>query len=257
MKASSLVSLALGGLGLVMASVLLMTGVVASQNGTPKDITATYQFDPLREKWVKTIESQPVPSDENGPVRKPSNTIVIHVDENNPIKEIVIEEALVIGGTEPILEINGSADAPNTGKISIGKLSFITVDAEELDINADVVRTDISNVVAKDNELDLQLDAVNVVRTSRGAASSLFLGISRTDKLVKLDFLDPDDLIRGGNLQKSGLRVDRIRILGPSTGNAFIENLTVTQTGVMGRIEVTKVEVQDLILRNVSLDDGV
>lgn len=260
MRAPSLASLAVGGLGIVVAAVALTTGVLAQGNGTPKDVVSTYNYDAEEERWVKTVKSEPVPDIPDGPVRKGSNTIVIQLDENNPVKEIVIEEALVIGGTEPLLEINGSAVAPATGKINIGTLAMLTVEAKQLEIDADVVRTDISNVVAKDNELDLELNAVNVVSTMRGAASSLFIGVNREDREYRLEIsktINDVNLSRGGATRENGIRADRIRILGPSSGTAFVELLIVKQSGVMGKIDVDKVAIQDLILHRVSLDDGV
>lgn len=248
------VSAAVAGAGVVAYAALQPDG-----DGGPKDITTTYSYNDQKEQWEKTELARDVQPNPDGSLPKKSNTIIIRLDANNPVKQIIIEEALIIGGTEPILEINGS-EAPGTGTINIGALAFLTVNAEQLEIDADVVRTDISNTVAKDNELDLDLDAVNVVRTAGGAASSLYLGIGRADRELKLqgifDEVNGVQLGRSGAIRDDGLRADRIRILGPSSGTAFVELLVVKQSSVMGKIDVDRVAIQDLILRGVSLDDA-
>lgn len=232
-----------------------------------RDITTVYRFDPDREFWVKTVYEVELPNHPDGTRPRGSNTLIIRLDENNPVKQIIVNEALVIkdsssSNTSPLFEISGhdSESAGATGKLHIGKLLIRKVDAERLDIDdTKVVRLDINNVVAKDNEFRVDVDVVNVVRTGRGGASSLFIGTSRKEiaetalSLMKL----PDDLDEFlSETQENGLRVDRIRILGPNSGQGFIEKLVVFRTSVFGEFRVRDVEVQDLVLRDISLDDS-
>ncbi|MBI2852825.1 MAG: hypothetical protein HYX84_06975 [Chloroflexi bacterium] len=248
----ALVTVLIGG-----PSATLTTMYVKSQ--TPKAVTTIYNYDAAAERWVKTAYSVPLPLNEDGSKPRSSNTLIINVREDEPIKEILIEETLIIGGNEPLLEIRGHEDnLTGTGKLKIGELKFIKVDAEELDIDdTKVVRITMQNVVADDNELDIDVDIVNVVRILRGASSVLRLGISRLDQAVK-NRDAPDDLMKEDAIfpRETGMRVDRIRILGPDSGKAFIERLVIRRTGVAGRIEVRDVEIQDLILIDVTLDDS-
>jgi hypothetical protein len=244
--------------GLILAVLAVGGYAVWSQAQTPRNVTVTYNYDPVGERWVKAEESVKVTPNPDGTYPRPSNTIIINVNENNPVKRIIIAEALVINGNEPMFEINGAGDTPlSSGKINFGTVLFDEVDAKQLEVDADVVRTSFTNVVAKDNELDLDLDVVNVIRTSRGAASSLFIGISRADLVTDFDTIDTVDidLIRS-TTRETGIRVDRIRILGPSSGTAFIELLIVKRTAVMGKIDIDNVGIQDFILRQVTLDDN-
>ncbi len=255
---------AIFGLIFVLAAVLVGTGVLWAQNQRSTDNTTVYRYDPVEERWVKTVLEIPIPDNSDGSRPPGHHTIEIHLDEDNPVKAILIEEALIIdesGGTGPLLEILGHDPAGlGDGKINIGTLAFIEVDAERLEIDADVVRVTLENVVAEDDELDLDLNIVNVVRTGRGAASTLLLGISRFSLLEKFgtasDDLELERRRRGITGRETGLRVDRIRIIGPDNGTGFVETLVILQSSVFGKIEVADVKIQDLILEQVSLDDS-
>ncbi len=256
---------AIFGLILVLAAILAGTVVLWAQNQRSVDNTTIYRYDPVEEQWVKTVLEIVLPENPDGSRPTGHRTIEIHLDEDNPVKTILIEETLIIdesGGTGPLLEIKGhEPSGGGDGKINIGTLAFVEVDAEELEITADVVRVTLENVVAEDDELDLDLNIVNVVRIGRGAASTLLLGISRDSLLDKLGTTDEDlDLERrrrGVTRRETGLRVDRIRIIGPDSGTGFVEVLVVLQSSVFGKIEVDDVRIQDLILEQVSLDDSL
>jgi hypothetical protein len=263
--------LAYAMLGLVVVGAAVLGGYQVRAQQVPKDTVSTYVYDQTKEIWVKTVESIPVPEEPDGTRRTGTNTIEIRLNEDDPVKEIIIQEALITyrGDTSgrPLLEINGHelSTGFESGEIHIGKLVFFEVDAERLDIDADVVRVDIQNTVADDDELDLDLYPVNVVRIGRGASSSLFLGVSRSQTLQKYDTNFEFGLVddggvreakRGLTSQNAGLRVDRIRIMGPSTGKGFVERLFIIQSSVFGDIKVENVAIQDLIIRSVSLDDS-
>lgn len=225
--------------------------------------TTAYSYDPVQDKWVKAVSEVQMPSEPGGPVQQGSNTIEIFLKEDDPVKLIVFAEALITKGNEPLFEIAGRTD-PTTGTkgdIRICNLIIKQVDAKKLEVHdTKVVRLDSFDVVAQDNELDLEIEPVNVVRCGRGADSALAFGIDRTDidvgnaengepVLPLLDILGKD--------RDSGLRADRVRILGPEGKNGFIENLIILRSSVFGRIEVRDVKVQNVILDSVTLDDGV
>ncbi len=153
--------------------------------------------------------------------------------------------------------MRGRHTSGSSGNIVICNLLLQKVDAEELEIDeAHVARMELINVVADDDELDIDVEVKNAVRCGRGGASVLFLGVGRqelADKIVDIDeFFDfPQGLPR----RETGLRVDRIVIVGPSGGDGFIEHLIVRQTSVFGKIEIEDVEIQTLTLKDVTLDD--
>lgn len=256
---------AIFGLIFILVAVLVGTGMLWAQNRQSIDNTTIYHYDSVEERWVKTVLEIPIPENPDGSRPPGHRTIEIHLDEDNPVKAILIEEVLIIdesGGTGPLLEIKGHDPAGGgDGKINIGTLAFIEVDAEELKIDADVVRVTLENVVAEDDELDLDLNIVNVVRIGRGAASTLLLGISRASLIEKFGTADDDLELerrrRGITGRETGLRVDRIRIIGPDSGTGFVETLIILQSSVFGKIEVDDVKIQDLVLEQVSLDDSL
>ncbi|MBI2829860.1 MAG: hypothetical protein HYX81_01730 [Chloroflexi bacterium] len=239
--------------------------VAASNDDPPKDTTITYVYDPVKEEWIKTVSEVPLLQNPDGTYPKPINTLIIRIQQNNPIQEIMITEALVLG-SDTIFEIAGhdASDSANTGVLRIGTLSFKKVDAEELDFDdTEAVNISMSNVIAKDNELDVDVDIVNVVAVGRGAPGSLFLGASRADLFRILDISAGLKTTLLPLNEKTvapsqfGIRVDRIRILGPSNGSGHIERLTVQNTSVFGNIQVRNVKAQDIILQDVSLDDDL
>jgi len=234
-----------------LITVFSVFGLAAVPQPT-KAVTTTYIYDEAQEKWVKSVVEVELPKNSDGSYPRGSNTIEIRLDENDPVKKIVIAEALIIRGNEPLLEIVGHDSTGTDGKINIGTLTFKRIDAEELDIDADVVRTSTANVAAEDNELDLDLEVVNVVRTGRGGPSTLYIGINAGDDLPELQ---DDPRVTFADREKKGLRADRIRIIGPDTGTGFIETLTIRDSSVFGRIDVRDVEIQNLVLQDIFLDD--
>ena len=238
----------------LFAVIVMGVTAMASTGQRPQDTTTTYYYSAEKEIWLKDVVSVSLPDNPDGTQPKGSNTVIIRLSQSNPVKQIIVVDGLVIGGTEPILEIAGH-DTGGTGELNIGTLLFRKVDANELEIHdTDAVRVEMANVVAKDNELDVNVNVVNVVRTGRGGASSLFLGATRTNLAAFLDLdLLPNNFIP---LNETGVRVDRIRILGPSSGAAFVERIIFLHSSIFGRIEVHDVNVQDIILRDTTLDDS-
>lgn len=224
-----------------------------------KGTTTTYIFDPVEEQWVKTVVDVSLPPNPDGSQPRGSHTIIIRLSEDNPIKTIWIQEVLVIGdsSSSPLLEIDGDSNSSGSSSIQIGTLLLQHLDAEELEIHdTKVVSMALENVVAEDDELDIDVEIVNVIGSGRGGASTLFIGVSRQtlrgriDDLFTLGDLDP-----GISSDETGLRVDRIRILGPSSGRGFIENLIIRRSAVFGKIEIKDVEIRNLFLDDVTLGD--
>lgn len=249
------------GMSLVLVAILAGTGVLWAQSQQSVDNHTVFRYDRTNDRWVKTVMETVIPDNPDGTHPPGHHTIEIYIDEDNPVKEILIEEALIIypsGSGEPLLEIKGhEPSASGNGTLNIGTLSFLNVDAEEMKIDADIMRVTLQNVVANDDELDLDLRVVNVVRTGRGAASSLLLGLNRVQRQDK--FFTGEDIgvgSRGFTEREAGLRVDRIRIIGPDSGTGFVELITIKQSSVFGKIEVDDVEIQDLVLQQVVLDDS-
>ncbi len=251
------VRLGLMALGVIAAVTLATVTVLSSLSSAQSLVTTSYRFDPINEEWVKTVETEKLPPNPDGSQPKGSHTIVIYLDEDEPVKGIWIEEALIIGdGSGPLLEVRGRHSATSSGKIVICNLLMQKVDAEELEIDAKVAHAEFINVVADDDELDIDIEVKNVIRCGRGGASVLFLGLGRrelADKIIDID--EFFDFPQGLPDRETGLRVDRIVIIGPSGGDGFIEHLIIRQTSVFGKIEIEDVEIQTLTLKDVTLDD--
>ncbi|MBI2832496.1 MAG: hypothetical protein HYX79_09595 [Chloroflexi bacterium] len=240
-------------LTLIFAGCTLTAAAQTTPSGSSEAKTTVYRYDPINERWVKSETSEKLPQNPDGTQPPGSNTVIIRIDGNEPVKEIIIFEALVIhGANEPLLEINGH-DVGGSGKLRIGELQFAKVDAQRMEIkDTDVMRLNMANVVAKDTELDLDVNVVNVVRVGRGATSTLIIGAKRAD-LAQLSLLEIDKSMML-SAQETGGRIDRLRILGPSSGVGYVERILIVRSSVFGNIEVRNTAIQDLILRDVSLD---
>ncbi len=246
-------------LGVIAVVTLATMTILSSLSSAQSLVTTTYRFDPINEEWVKTVETEKLPANPDGSQSEGSHTIIIQLDDDEPVKGIWIEEALIDGsGLSPLLEVRGRHTTTSSGKIVICNLLLQKVDAERLEIDeAYVARIELINVVANDDELDIDVEIKNAIRCGRGGASVLFLGVGRqelVDKIVDID--DVFDFPQGLPERETGLRVDRIVIVGPYGGNGFIEHLIIRQTSVFGKIEIEDVEIQNLILKDVTLDDG-
>lgn len=222
-----------GIMAILLAALIVATpaAAVAFLDGgkqSPVETAVIYQYDARAQRWVNQIaEIPPQP----GSAARPgmTNTLIIRLQEGNPVREITIDQALIIGGAEPLFQIDGDPSGFGSGNISIGTLTFDKVDAARLEIvRTGVVSSSLTNVVARDNELELSMTTGNVTFVGRGANSLLSF---------------------------EGVRFDRLRILGPGGENVHLERLNVTRSSVFGRIEIKDVEIQELVLKDVSLDD--
>jgi hypothetical protein len=246
---------------IITAATVLTLFYQRSQAAT--DTVTTYSFDPAQERWVKINHSVRLPSNPDGSQPRSSHTLEIQLDDDNPVKAIWIEEALIIddgdGDGGSLLEIDGDPNSSDS-TIRICNLVLHKVDAEELEIDdTEVVRLDAVNVVGEDSELDIDVEVVNVIRCGRGGASTLFLGVRREDLIDKIANVilrtEDREILRGIPRRETGIRVDRIRIEGPSDGDGFIEHLVIRHTSVFGKIEIRDVEIQNVLLMDVTVED--
>ncbi|MBI4188688.1 MAG: hypothetical protein HY529_05740 [Chloroflexi bacterium] len=244
----------------LLAVILTAVAALAATEEGAQDITTTYHYDAETETWLKDVSTVSLPDNPDGTKPKGSNTVIIRLSENNPVKQIVVIDGLVLGGNEPRLEIAGH-DTGGSGELHIGTLLFKKVDADRLEFHdTDAVDVQMQNVVAQDNELDMDVNIVNVVRTGRGGASSLFIGATRaafedfltSPGIPSIDSI-PDNFITA---KETGVRVDRIRILGPSSGDAFVERIIFLHSSIFGKIEVKDAKIQEIVLKDVTLDDS-
>lgn len=246
------------GLVLFIIIVIAVITLLYQRSQAATATITSYSYDPVKEEWVKTNHSVRLPPNTDGSQPRSSHTIEIKLNDDNPVKAIWIEEALIIGGDEPLLEIRGESGFADSSKIRICNLVLQKVDAEELEIDdTDVVRIEAVNVVGDDSEIDIHVEVVNVIRCGRGAASTLFLGVRREELIDKIAnvVLEGREIIRGIPRRETGLRVDRISIIGPDSGTGFIEHMIIRHTSVFGKIEIRGVEVQNLLLMDVTVED--
>jgi hypothetical protein len=249
------------GFALFIIIVIAVITVLYQRSQAAIDTITTYSYDPAEEKWVKTNHTTRLPPNPDGSQPRGNHTIKIELDDDNPVKAIWIEEALIIGGDDPLLEIRGDPNSSGS-TIRICNLVLHEVDAEELEIDdTEVVRMQAVNVVGDDSEIDIDVEVVNVIRCGRGAASTLFLGVRREDLIDKIANVILEsrekgrELIRGIPRRETGIRVDKIRIDGPDDGDGFIEHLVIRHTSVFGKIKIKDVEVQNILLMDVTVED--
>jgi hypothetical protein len=222
------------GFGISAAAFLTATacGASALSSGSeePKDVVVIYNYDSEASNWVS--ETITVRSSLSGGVATAGgNTVVIQLRADTPIKEITIDGGFVIGGSDPIFDIDGDPEESGGGSIRIGTLFMDNVDARRLEIrDTQVVSTNMTNVVAQSSDLVLATTTVAVILVERGSSSVLSF---------------------------NNFRVDRIRILGAGGGNndTHLERLTVTNSAFMGSIRIEDAKIEHLILKNVSLEE--
>ncbi|MBI2849719.1 MAG: hypothetical protein HYX80_01595 [Chloroflexi bacterium] len=197
---------------------------------TSEESIVTYTYDVEAKNWVSDVNSVAPAAGNNNVLLTGNNTVIIQLQPDSPIQEIIIDEGLIIGGGDPIFDIDGNPSDNGSGTLRIGTLTMTTVDARRLEIrDTQVVSSNITNVVAQDDEFTLNTTNVTEVFVERGASSTLSL---------------------------TSFRVDRIRILGVSDGSdTHLERLTVTRSGFVGKIRIEDAKIASLILTSVSLED--
>ncbi len=227
-----LVTIRLIGLAILVATIAATTACGPSLSvgrQTAKDTVVTYGYDAPTRNWVKSVTVIPAPGGK-GATPGDGNTLIVQLQSDTPIQEIIFDEGFVAGGADPLFDIDGDPDESGGGAIRIGNLTMDTVDARRLQIrDTQAVSTNMTNVVDQDDELDLNIQMVAVILVQRGASNTLSF---------------------------KNFRVDRIRILGVGNGvDTHLERLTITRSGVLGRIRIEDAKIDSLILKNVSLEE--
>lgn len=214
---------------------------------SPEDTTMTYSFDSEGEVWNENVNVLAVPNGDVG-----SNTIIIQLKENEPVKEISLKEVLLINSpNEPTLEIAGSND-PH-GEIHICKLIFKKVESEEFHVEDTEAVSMAAINVKGDNSIEITVNPVNDVRCGRGGVAVLALGVPTSEVAAAASEVGP--LLVVDTDGHEGLLENRIKILGPTGNNGFIETLIVEDSSVFGRIELRHLRIQEFILDNVTVEN--
>ena len=188
------------------------------------------------------------------------STITARLLPNEPVKEIAAREVLLVGSpVEPTLEIAGQDDpaAGTTGRIVICKLVLRKVDVKELTA-ANVEINSLSAVdIAVPNPLLVALNSlVNpalVVDCGRGGDAVLALGVESLEQgdLQAATAQGPTSAVNTGG--REGVRLNRLRILGPPGAEGFIETLVLERSSVFGRIELRNLQIKELVLDSVTI----
>jgi hypothetical protein len=220
------------GISLVASTALAACGtsVFNPDDGARKHSTVTYSYDSSADAWIESISTVGA-QDRGGAAQNASgNTLVVQLRADTPIQEINVEGGFVIGGSDPILDIDGDPDESGGGALRIGTLTMDAVDGRRLQIrDTQVVSANMTGVAAHDNELELSFQKVTVVFVQQGASNILSLKDSR---------------------------LDRIRILGVGGGvDTHLERLTITRSAFVGTMRVEDAMIDSLVLKNVSLED--
>jgi hypothetical protein len=181
-----------------------------------------------------------------------SSTITVRLLPNEPVREITAREVLLVGSTaEPTLEIAGRDDpvTGTAGRIVICKLVLRKVDAVELKaVNTEAKTLDAVDVVAPGGSA-IAVNPDLIVECGRGGAAVLALGVES----VELGDLQPGT--GQGPTQtegREGVRMNRLRILGPPGAEGFIETLVLERSSVFGRIELRNLQIKELVLDSVT-----
>lgn len=219
-------------------------------DGEPEDTTTTVSYDAINREWNQSIERS------QAQTGSPSNTIVVQLNEREPVREIILSEVLLVDSpSEPTLEIHGQDDLTtgSSGRVIICELKLRKVDAEELRVaNTKITQLAALNVAL--DEQEIQVDPVNVVRCGRGGVAVVALGgLDTEDDIGILDTRDSALLVltAGGN---AGFRANRIRILGPPGKDGFVEKVLIERTSVFGQFEINQAAVKRLVLETVTID---
>jgi len=170
-----------------------------------------------------------------------SSTITVRLLPNEPVKEIAAREVLLVGSPlEPTLEIAGQDDpaAGTTGRIVICKLVLRNVDARELAaVNVEAKFLSAVNTFAQ-SPLNVVVNPDLVVNCGRGGTAVLALGVESLE-LGDLQAETGQGATAAVNtVGRQGVRLNKLRILGPPGAEGFIETLVLERSSVFGRIDL-------------------
>jgi hypothetical protein len=192
-----------------------------------------------------------------GPSPSPSpSTITARLLPNEPVKEIAAREVLLVGSPlEPTLEIAGQDDpaAGTTGRIVICKLVVRNVDARELAaVNVEAKFLSAVDTFAA-SPLNVVVNPDLVVDCGRGGIAVLALGVESLEQGELQTGQGPTAAVNTEG--REGVRLNRLRILGPPGAEGFIETLVLERSSVFGRIELRNLQIKELVLDSVTVQN--
>jgi hypothetical protein len=254
------------GTGLLLAALCgaLLLAACGSGGGTtttatptgsvsPQVTTTTVNWDSAKQLWVDTAHSALAVDGSSS-----SSTLVVELPPNEAVKQVVAREAqLVNSPSEPTLEIAGRHDSVtgSSGSIVICNLIVRKVDIEELVVeNVQASRVTVVDF-ASEHGLDITVNPVNVIRCGRGGVGVLALGAETTENGDLLTLGTSLGAVRVFSTNgKEGVRMNKVRILGPVGFDGFIESLVLDHSSVFGRVELRNLKVKELIIESVTVD---
>jgi hypothetical protein len=184
-----------------------------------------------------------------------SSTITVRLLPKEPVKEIAAREVLLVASPlEPTLEIAGQDDPATgtTGRIVICKVVLRKVDAQAIAaFNVEAQSLTAAGVVAPGG-INVVVNPALVVDCGRGGTAVLALGVES----LELGDLQPETA-QGpthavDTAGREGVRLSRLRILGPAGAEGFIESLVLERSSVFGRIELRNLQIKELVLDAVT-----
>ena len=250
------------GTGLLLAALcgaLLLAACGRHDGGTadsPQVKTTGVTWDSANQRWVDASRVVPAPAGSSS-----SSTLEVKLPPNEAVKLVVAREVQLVNSPfEPTLEIAGRDDSATglSGSIVICKMIIRKVDIEELFVE-NVVASHVTVVdFASDQELNITVNPVNVIRCGRGGVGVLALGAETTEDPGLLDPFPVVDLLgtvrvfstRGAE----GVRMNQVAILGPEGDEGFIETLILDHSSVFGRVELRNLLIKELIIDSVTVN---
>jgi hypothetical protein len=218
----------------------------------PVATTTTVTWDSPNEVWVDAARSAAAVDGSTS-----SSTLEVKLPANEAVKAVLASEVqLVNSPDQPTLEIAGQDDlvTGESGSIVICKLVVRKVDIEELVVeNVQASRVTVVDF-ASEHGLDVEVDPVNVIRCGRGGVGVLALGVESAED-GDLVFDPTRDSIRVFATDgREGVRMNKVRILGPEGDDGFIETLVLNRSSVFGRVELRNLKVKELVIETVTVD---
>jgi len=229
---------------------------------SPQVKTTTVTWDSVNQRWDDTTSVALIVDAST----TSSSTIKVELPPNEAVKQVVAREVqLVNSPSEPTLEIAGrdlfdaSGNLTSSGSIEICTMVVRKVDIEELVVsNVQASRVTVVDF-ASAHGLNITVNPVNVVRCGRGGVGVLGLGAETTENADLLLFPFPVanalDAVRVfSTTGKEGVRMNKVRILGPEGGYGYIETLVLDHSSVFGKAELRNLKIKELIIDSATVD---
>jgi hypothetical protein len=223
---------------------------------SPQVKTTAVTWDSANQSWVETSSLALIID----PSTRSSSTLEVKLPPNEAVKQVIVTEVqLVNSPSEPTLEIAGRDDSltGSSGSITICTLVVRMVDIEELVVE-NVQASHVTVVdFASEHGLDVTLNPVNVIRCGRGGVGVLALGAETSENAALLAFghgVNQEAVRVFNTAGKEGVRMNKVRILGPEGDNGFIETLVLDHSSVFGKVELKNLKIKELIIESVTVD---